>query len=175
MTSAYLTIFIIGLVVVLMITVLSEIVDSILDVLWAVFLMKNVPILNPVSFFTALTVFGGTGYALTKFSEFHTWLIFFGALGLALLTIIALYYLIIKPKDRSETSLSYSMKQLVGLRASVTVPIPADGFGEVLIKLGGGNSNQIAASYDHTEISSDEEVFVVDEKEGVVYVSILKI
>lgn len=175
MIGTYFTIFIIGLVVVLLITVLSDIFDSILDVLWAAFLLKKVPLLNPVSFFTALTIFGGTGYVLTKFTQFHALFIFVGAIVLALFSIIALYYLIIKPKDISETSLSFSMKQLVGLRASVTIPIPAEGFGEVLIKLGGGNSNQIAASYDKTDISLEEEVFVVDEKEGIVYVSVLKI
>lgn len=61
------------------------------------------------------------------------------------------------------------------MQGIVTIPIPANGFGEVLIRLGGGNSNQIAASFDQVDIQQDEQIFVVDEREGVLYVAVLKL
>jgi membrane protein implicated in regulation of membrane protease activity len=129
--------------------------------------------LNPISLFSALAVFGSSGFILTEFSSLNGIATFLMAIALALLTLVCLYYLIVKPRDVSETSLSFSIKQLVGLKGIVSVPIPAHGFGEVIIKVGGGNSNQIAASFDNVDIKQDDPIFVVDEKEGVLYVSIL--
>lgn len=175
MATTYLVIFVISLVFILLITLLGELFEPVLDLVWSAFLLKKIAILNPVSFFAALTVFGAVGYVLTRFSAVLSIIIFIISVLLAVLTVVLLYFLIVKPRELSETSLSYSMKQLIGLQATVSIPIPANGFGEVLIKLGGGNSNQIAASYDSVDIGLDEKVFVVDEKEGVVYVSILTI
>jgi len=175
MTTTYLVIFIISFVFILLLTLLSDLVDSVFDLVWSAILLKDIPFLNPVSIFASLTVFGAVGYILSTFSTLASLITFLISLSLAIFTTICLFFLIIKPKEMSETSLSYSMKQLVGLPATVTVPIPANGFGEVLIKLGGGNSNQIAASYDSVDIAQDAKVFVVDEKEGVVYVSLLNI
>lgn len=53
----------------------------------------------------------------------------------------------------------------------VTIPIPESGFGEVMIKLGAGNTLHIASSFDRCLLAAGTRVVVVDVFDGVLRVA----
>ena len=73
--------------------------------------------------------------------------------------------------QQAESSTSFSIQELVGRIGEVTVPIPAKGYGEVMIIAGLGYTNQIAASFDQEEISADTRIVVIATEDGVLLVS----
>lgn len=50
--------------------------------------------------------------------------------------------------DKSEMSNGFSMSELPGKIGEITVPIPAQGYGEIMVKFGAGNSLHTAASFE---------------------------
>jgi len=80
------------------------------------------------------------------------------------------YFAYVKPMKGAESSTGFSVQDLIGKIGEVIVPIPAKGCGEVLIKIGAGNTNQIAASSDGEDIPAASRVVVAEVKEGVLYV-----
>ncbi|MNR55843.1 hypothetical protein D3C85_1763010 [compost metagenome] len=75
---------------------------------------------------------------------------------------------------QSENSTAFSMRELTGKIAEVTVPIPQHGYGEVMVKVGAGFTNQIAASLDGTWLVSGSRVVIVEVKEDVLFVALLE-
>lgn len=144
--------------------VLSTALDGALDFLSADYL-------NPTVLATFITIFGGAGIMLSRYSPLGTAaaLILSIAAGAAGGTLIHLFY--VKPMKNSENSTGYSMSGLPGKVAEVLVPIPASGYGEVLVRSSAGNSNQIAASFERTDIQAGDRVVIVEVKDGAVYVS----
>ncbi len=51
------------------------------------------------------------------------------------------------------------------------MPLPASGYGEVLIRIGAGNTNQIAVSNDNVALAAGTQVVVTDVKDRILYVS----
>ena len=84
---------------------------------------------------------------------------------------MAVYYGYVRPMRNSETSTAFSMKLLPGRIGEVTVPIPAQGYGEVLMSTGAGHTNQIAASFEKIAIQMGAKVVVVEVKGDTLYVS----
>lgn len=127
--------------------------------------------LNPMVLAAGITVFGGTGILLDDYSPLPAAAIIVLALAFAVLTgaLIGKYY--IRPMKKSENSTAYSMNGLKGRIGEVLTAIPGKGCGEVLVKVGAGNTNQIAASFDGTDIQAGTRVVVVEVKDGTVYVS----
>jgi hypothetical protein len=73
--------------------------------------------------------------------------------------------------QQSENSTGFSMEDLNGKIGEITIPVPETGYGEVMIRIGGGNTIQIAASFDKEEIPSGARVVVIKSGDGVLYVS----
>ncbi|MNW02683.1 putative membrane protein YuaF [compost metagenome] len=82
-----------------------------------------------------------------------------------------MYLGVVKPMDRSEMSNGFSMLDLPGKIGEVTVPIPAEGYGEVMVKFGAGNSLHTASSFDKQLLPAGIKVVVVEVKDGVALVS----
>ena len=59
---------------------------------------------------------------------------------------------------------------LGGQLGRVIVPIPVDGFGEVVIETTSGMISKRATGYDNEAIDYDETVLVVDVKDGTLFV-----
>lgn len=127
--------------------------------------------LNPTVLAGGITAFGGAGVVLTD----CTGLIWPVVAVLALMSAAGagalLYHLAVKPMKRSENSTAYSMQSLHGRLGEVITPIPSDGYGEVLLKVGAGNANHIAASFERIDIQAGARVVVVEVKDDAVYVS----
>lgn len=127
--------------------------------------------LSPVALVGGITVFGGAGTLLLRYSAFGTAAIVIVALLISLVAAIALFFLYIKPMEESENSIAFSIYALSGKIAEVLVPIPASGYGEVMVKVGAGFTNQIAASFDGVEIAGGSQVVVVEVKDSTLFVT----
>ncbi|MFD0713687.1 protease [Paenibacillus sp. GCM10027626] len=150
---------------------LSVALDGALDFLS----LENHQWLQPTALVGAITVFGGAGLLLYRYSSFAAWTIIVLSVLIGIVAGAGVYFLYIRPMEQSENSTAYSMKDLSGALAEVLVPIPATGYGEVLVKVGAGHTNQIAASYEAVAIADGARVVVVEIKDGVLLVSPVEI
>lgn len=110
--------------------------------------------LQPMTIVGGITVFGGAGLLLAKYSEINNPLIILIALLIAVVAAIAVFFLYVKPMENSENSIAFTLQSLGGSLGEVLTPIPIDGYGEVLVKVGAGFTNQIAAGFDNESIPS---------------------
>lgn len=127
--------------------------------------------LQPAVIVGGMTIFGGMGVLLTKYTELMSSVIIMLSLLVAMLLSVLLYFMYIKPMKNCENSSGFFLKELIGRTGEVMVPVPASGCGEVLIKIGAGNTNQIAASKEKVEIPAGTQVIVADIRDGILYVS----
>ncbi len=127
--------------------------------------------LNSTTIVTAITAFGGAGVLLARYTSLEDLPVLSLAFTAAAVAAVGIHFLYLKPMKKAETSLGFSVNDLVGRTARVTVPIPAEGYGEILIKVGGGNTPQIAASIDNTIIPTGTEVVVVEARDHTVFVT----
>ncbi|WP_020615394.1 NfeD family protein [Paenibacillus daejeonensis] len=148
--------------------ILSEALDGVLDFLS----MESMSWLQPMTLVGGITAFGGAGLLLTRYTAIGAWAIVLIALLSAVMIGISVYFLYVKPMQNSENSTGFSFQELSGKIAEVLVPIPATGYGEVLVRVGSaGVTNQIAASHDGEPIPSGSKVVVVEVRDHTLYVS----
>ncbi|MDQ8733482.1 protease [Paenibacillus sp. LHD-38] len=127
--------------------------------------------LSPTALVGGITVFGGAGVMLQRYTAFGSAAIVTVALLIALLAGTAVFFLYIKPMEQSENSIAFSLNGMSGMLGEVIVPIPAQGYGEVMVKVGAGFTNQIAASFDGIEIAGGSRVVIVEVRDSTLYVS----
>ena len=127
--------------------------------------------LNPLTIVGGITAFGGAGILLTKYTTLSEYPLLAFAIISALLISVAVHTFFVKPLSKAESSIGFSMSDIVGKTARVTIPIPANGYGEVMISIGGGNNCQIATSHDEQEIRSGQRVVIVEVRNHAVIVS----
>ncbi|MBD2846209.1 NfeD family protein [Paenibacillus sp. IB182496] len=136
------------------------------------FLSADSPWLQPMTLVGGVTAFGGAGVLLTRYTELAIPAILVIAVLGAVLIGIGVYFMYVKPMKDSENSTGYSMTEMGGKIAEVLVPIPATGYGEVLLRVGGaGVTNQIAASFNGQTIEAGARVVVVEVKDDTLFVS----
>ncbi|MBH9787613.1 hypothetical protein FE576_20160, partial [Clostridioides difficile] len=80
------------------------------------------------------------------------------------------YLFVLVPLRSADVSLAYTEESLGGQLGRVIVPIPVDGFGEVVIETTSGMISKRATGYDNEAIDYDETVLVVDVKDGTLFV-----
>jgi membrane protein implicated in regulation of membrane protease activity len=127
--------------------------------------------LNPTTVVSAITTFGGAGILLAEYTPLAhgSTAIIAGAAAISLG--IILHFLYVRPMRRSENSVAFSMLDFPGQIGQVTIAIPAHGYGEVMIRIGAGNTNQIAASFDSRPIGAGQQVVVVEVRDGALFVT----
>jgi membrane-bound ClpP family serine protease len=74
------------------------------------------------------------------------------------------------PLSSAEGSLVYTEESLRGRVGTVLIPIPKDGFGEVMIENISGRISKPAESYENTFIGEGKKVLIVDVDNGVIQV-----
>ncbi|WP_422660242.1 protease [Paenibacillus sp. EC2-1] len=156
-----------AIVTVLLGDVLSGALDGVLDFL-------SVDFLKPVVLATAVTVFGGTGIMLEKYTDLSSVPQIVLSVLIAILISIAVFFGYVRPMENSENSTGFSIREMAGRIGEVTVPVPAQGFGEVMVKVGAGNTLHIASSFDKKPVAAGVRVVIVDIAEGVLRVSELE-
>lgn len=156
-----------AIVTVLLGDVLSGALDGMLDFL-------SVDFLKPVVLATAVTVFGGTGIMLEKYTDLSSVPQIILSVLIAILISTAVFFGYVRPMENSENSTGFSIREMAGRIGEVTVPVPAQGFGEVMVKVGAGNTLHIASSFDKKPVAAGVRVVIVDIAEGVLRVSELE-
>lgn len=127
--------------------------------------------LNTTVLASMVTVFGGAGILLFRYTELNTWQHVILSLLIGLFGGLLVFFAYIRPAKNSEVSTGYSVKELPGKTGEVTIPVPANGYGEVMIKLVGGNTIHTAASFEAKSIAAGIQVVVVEVADGVVCVA----
>ena len=161
METIYLTVLIVIGCATILYLFLSDLVDVSIDGL--VFLDPAI-ILSFISFTSA------AGYLLEKFTPLSTALVLIIALIVASGFTVLLYYFLLLPIRSAEVSLVYTEKSLEGQIGNVIVPIPVDGFGEIVIESVNGVISKRAASFHNVEIPYDKAALIIEIKESTAYV-----
>lgn len=168
METLYLGCLALGVIFAIVSVLVGDVIGNAID---GVFDFVSVDFLNPTVLAGGVTVFGGAGILLTRYSNLEA-----GAVAaLSLLTAaflgVLMYLGVVKPMDKSEMSNGFSMSELPGKIGEITVPVPAKGYGEIMVKFGAGNSLHTAASFEQVLLPAGLKVVVVEVSEGVALVS----
>lgn len=81
-----------------------------------------------------------------------------------------LYFFVLVPLRSAEVSLAYTDQSLTGLVGKVIVPIPVDGYGEIIIETVNGNLAKRAAGYENEAIEYGKEVLLIEVENGTFFV-----
>ena len=125
---------------------------------------------NASTLLAFLAWFGGAGYILTKYSN----LVAIASLGLATLAGLVsgsiVFKFMVKLMHSNETQLNEADYRVEGSLCTVTMPIRANGTGEVVFLLGGVRRSAGARTDDGKPIEKGAEVVIERHENGIAYV-----
>ena len=125
---------------------------------------------NASTMLAFLAWFGGTGYILTKYSN----LVAVASLGLATLAGLVsgsiVFKFMVKLMHSNETQLNEADYRVEGSLCTVTMPIRANGIGEVVFLIGGVRRSAGARTDDGKPIEKGAEVVIERHENGIAYV-----
>lgn len=170
MLQVYWTCFIGGVLFALVTLILGDIIGHLFGSFFDSLSMHHLDVLQPVVLVGGITIFGGAGIMLSQYTHLASLPAVAISCMISVIISILIYFSYVKPMKNCENSTGFSIKDLVGKIAEVTVPIPVGGYGEVVVKVGAGNTNQIAASLEQAEIPAGVRVVVGKEEDGILYV-----
>ncbi len=130
----------------------------------------------PVSFFNFsslmafLAWFGGTGYLLTRYSDFWTVLTFGISLAGGLVAAAIVFFFLVKVLLAHETVLDPADYAPAGVLGKVNVGIRPGGTGEIVFSQGGTRRAAGARSEDGKAIPKGTEVIITHYEKGIAYV-----
>lgn len=152
-------IFLYGLIVIGLITILYVLFADAIDGM-------DSGILNPTTILTFLLFICATGFILLKFTNWNDEIIIIVALVISSILTFLLYFFVLVPLASAEVSTAYTNESLQGQVARVIVPIPIDGYGEIVIETVNGIISKRAVGYDKEEIDYDKQVLIIDIEDG---------
>ncbi|WP_163100052.1 NfeD family protein [Peribacillus alkalitolerans] len=126
---------------------------------------------NPTLCLAFFTFFSAGGYILERLSPFKSIFIVLISIITSLFLVTLLNVFILIPLSKAEESLVYTQDSLKGRIGKVIIPIPEDGFGEVLLESNSGRISKPAACFEGSAINEGQIVLVIDIQHGVLYVS----
>lgn len=133
---------------------------------------EGIPYLDPAVILLFISITSAGGYILEKFTSWSSILILLIALICSSILTALLYFFLLVPLRSAEVSLAYTEASLEGQTAKVIVPVPLNGFGEIVIESVNGVISKRAASYHEVEIPYETEVLIIEVKEGTAFVAI---
>lgn len=131
---------------------------------------EGLPILNPSVILSFITMVAAAGYILEKLTWLSSGMNIVVAFILGAILSTLFYLFILVPLKSADVSLAYTEESLGGQLGKVIVPIPIDGFGEVVIESASGMISKRAAGFDNEAIDYDTTVLIVEVKEGTLFV-----
>lgn len=150
--------------------IFGDVIADVFDGLFDSIAIDHMDYLHPMVLVGGITVFGGVGWMLTRYTSWDKAAIAVIAGISAVFLGMLVYFAYVKPMKDSENSTGFSMEDLVGKIGEVIIPIPGKGYGEVLVKIGAGNTNQIAASIDESDIPAGARIVIGEYRGNVLYV-----
>lgn len=133
--------------------------------------VRGLRLLHPLTIVGAVTAFGGAGILLVRYAGLPETILLLVAAAIALLFSVAIHFGYVRPMANSESSIGHSTNDYIGRTALVTVPIPETKRGQVMIRMGAGNTCEPAASFDGVAIPSGSQVVVIEVRDHILYVS----
>ena len=161
METIYLTVLIVIGCVTILYFFISDIVDGSID---------GIVFLDPAIILSFISFTAAAGYLMEQFTPLSNVLVFIIALIVACGFTVLLYVFVLLPIRSAEVSLVYTEKSLEGQIGKVIVPIPIDGFGEIVIESVNGLISKRAASFHNVEIPYDKAALIIEIKESTAYV-----
>jgi membrane protein implicated in regulation of membrane protease activity len=128
-------------------------------------------LVEPVSLVGGVTAFGAAGLLLSHYTALGAASVTALSAVLAVAFALVALFAYVRPMRRSETSTGFSIEEYRGRLGEVITAVPAEGYGEVLVRMGPANTFRTAASFEETPIPSGERVVVVDVRSGVLLVA----
>ncbi|WP_121640034.1 NfeD family protein [Virgibacillus sp. Bac330] len=128
-----------------------------------------IPIANPILILAFVTFFSATGYLLETLTSLSSLIIIFIAMLIAFILDTLLNVFILVPLASAEESLGYTEESLIGRVGKIIIPVPADGYGEVVIESKSGRISKPVTAYHNQPIPEGTEVLILDIKGGVLY------
>lgn len=125
---------------------------------------------NPVLILSFITFFSATGYVMEFITPFHSLLIIAISIIMAFILDTLLNVFILIPLSSAEESLSYTEESLKGRVGKIIIPIPENGFGEIVIESKVGMISRPAAGIENKAIAEGVQVLVLEVEKGVLYV-----
>lgn len=160
-TTIYIVILFLSGIFVLLYALFGDILEG---------LDEGIPFFNPILIGSFVIFVSAIGYVLEIATSWSSILILVIAAiaGFLLTTCLNLFVLV--PMKSAEHSLAVTEDSLKGKIGKTIIPIPEDGFGEVLLENVSGRIAKAAKSFDGNEIPEGVKVLVVQVKDGVLYV-----
>lgn len=159
--SIYLWILIISGCLIVLYLFFGDLLSGVADVL---------PIFNPVLILAFFTFFAATGFSLESLTALQqTFIIIISSLVGVILAVL-LHIFVLVPLSSAEESLVYREESLKGRVGTVIIPIPEDGYGEVLIESNSGRIAKPAGSFKNKAIQEGCKILVIEIEKGVLYV-----
>jgi len=152
-------IFLYGLIAIGLITILYVLFADAIDGM-------DSGILNPTTVLTFFLFICATGFILLKLTSWNEEIIIIVALVVSSIITFLLYFFVLVPLASAEVSTAYTNESLQGQVARVIVPIPMDGFGEIVIETVNGIISKRATGYDQEVIDYDKQVLIIDVVDG---------
>ncbi|ALC87586.1 hypothetical protein AM499_18545 [Bacillus sp. FJAT-22090] len=152
-------IFLYGLIIVGLVTILYVLFADAIDGL-------DAGIFNPTVILSFVLFVCASGFILFKITDWSNTIIIVAALIISSILSFLMYYFILVPLASSEVSTAYTDESLQGQVGKVIVPIPKDGFGEIVIETVNGLISKRATEYDNEEIDYGKQVLIIDVDAG---------
>lgn len=133
-------------------------------------LFEGMPFVDPAVILSFITITSASGFLLEKFINLSSSFNFIIACILSAMITSLIYFFILVPLKSAEVSLAYTEESLGGQVGKVIVPIPVDGYGEIIIETVNGIISKRATGFENEPIGYDEQVLIIEVKEGTVYV-----
>lgn len=127
---------------------------------------EGIPFFDPAVILAFITFTSAAGYILELAVGWHSGLILGAAIIIAVVLDILLYFFVLLPLSSAEVSLAYSDESLMGQVGRVIVPVPVNGYGEIVIETVNGRINKRAAGYENKSIEYGKEVLIIEVKNG---------
>jgi membrane-bound ClpP family serine protease len=124
------------------------------------------PFLDPAVILPFITFGAAVGYILELVTAWNSGIIILLSLIAAFVLDLLLYFFVLLPLRSAEVSLAYTDESLQGQVGKVIVPVPVDGFGEIVIETVNGLISKRAAGYENKAIEYGKEVLVIEVKDG---------
>jgi membrane protein implicated in regulation of membrane protease activity len=130
----------------------------------------GIPFFNPTVVLAFVTLMAAAGYLFEAATNLNGMAVIGIAAIVAAVLDALLYFFILLPLSSAESSIAYTDESLLGQVAKVIVPIPVDGYGEVVIETYGGIISKRAAGFDNEAIEQERQVLIIQVNDGTLYV-----
>ena len=162
LSSIFVTIFVITLIILFANLILGGIFDSTIG-------LDN-DILNMTTMLCFLGVTSVLGYLLLNFTTLSNAMVIAIAALIATGLTIVLNIFVFIPLSKMESSTAFKIEEMQGEVGEVTLRIPVDDVGEVTIMTPLGIVTRTAKSYENKELEQGEHTLVIEVKDQIFYV-----